>query len=208
MSNLTTETPNRHRAVFERATSLAMLRRGFEKVRHNSGAAGGDGMPVRVFEFGLDVRLQTLFLKLRNGTYVPKEVRAVDIPQSGGKGTGCTSLRWLIAWRKPPPIWSCATFSNLNLKPIPMPIIRADRSTWRLMPFALFTLRGMSGWWMRTSRPVSRMFPIRGLCPHWPNMLRKVIFWPGPAVAGNLAPPRAGPSPGRAHIADPGQSLS
>lgn len=70
--------------LFERITELARLEEGWERVRRNGGAAGGDGVTLRDYGEGLALRLIRLHRDLRQGTYVPGPLRRVDIPKKDG----------------------------------------------------------------------------------------------------------------------------
>ena len=61
------------------------LRRSFEKVKANRGAAGVDRQTIAMFEKRLDENLETLSRQLREGSYRPQAVRRVWIPKPGSK---------------------------------------------------------------------------------------------------------------------------
>jgi RNA-directed DNA polymerase len=54
------------------------------KVRENKGAAGVDGVTIERFEENLEGNLYQLWNRMSSGSYFPGEVRAVEIPKSGG----------------------------------------------------------------------------------------------------------------------------
>jgi RNA-directed DNA polymerase len=54
------------------------------KVRENKGAAGVDGVTIERFEENLKGNLYQLWNRMSSGSYFPGEVRAVEIPKSGG----------------------------------------------------------------------------------------------------------------------------
>lgn len=71
-------------SLFERTTRLENLEKAWLKARENDGAAGGDGMTLKMYEEGLSIRLMRLQRDLRNGTYVPGPVREVQLPKKDG----------------------------------------------------------------------------------------------------------------------------
>lgn len=77
--------------MFEALSSLAQLEQGWEKVRRNAGAPGGDGVSVRDYQDDLAVRLLRLQRDLRAGTYVPGPVRRLQVPKRSG-GTRTLSI--------------------------------------------------------------------------------------------------------------------
>ena len=48
-------------------------------------AVGIDGVTKEAYGHGLEVKLSGLLLRLRQGTYVPKPARIVEIPKSDGR---------------------------------------------------------------------------------------------------------------------------
>jgi RNA-directed DNA polymerase len=60
------------------------LRRGWERVQANAGAAGIDRVSIERFEANLDERLRRLGDELKTGTYRPQAVRRVEIPKGDG----------------------------------------------------------------------------------------------------------------------------
>ena len=77
---------------FNDATSLARLREGFERVRRNKGCAGGDGMSIGLFAFGLERRLAWLQDDLRSGTYTPGPLARFHINKKNKKGKRVLSV--------------------------------------------------------------------------------------------------------------------
>jgi CRISP-associated protein Cas1 len=57
---------------------------GWQKVRRNAGAAGGDGVTVTTFERSAPARLERLSQDLASGAYRPGPVRRVLIPKKAG----------------------------------------------------------------------------------------------------------------------------
>lgn len=60
------------------------LCRALKRVRANKGAPGVDGMTVEQLPGQLEQHWPAIREQLRSGTYLPKPVRAVEIPKSGG----------------------------------------------------------------------------------------------------------------------------
>nr|WP_321444805.1 CRISPR-associated endonuclease Cas1 [uncultured Cohaesibacter sp.] len=82
------EKPHDGLRLFEQISSLEGLKAGWERVRDNAGASGGDGVSCDAFGIGSDMRLAELSTHLREGRYLPGPLRRVDIPKSsGGKRT-------------------------------------------------------------------------------------------------------------------------
>jgi len=63
------------------------LRRAFEDVKANDGAAGVDHVTVAMYAQRLDEHLDTLSRQLRDGTYQPHAVRRTYIEKDGGPAT-------------------------------------------------------------------------------------------------------------------------
>jgi RNA-directed DNA polymerase len=63
------------------------LRRAFEDVKANEGAAGADHVTVAMFAQQLEPNLETLSRQLQDGTYRPQAVRRTYIEKDGGAGT-------------------------------------------------------------------------------------------------------------------------
>lgn len=61
------------------------LRKAFQKVKTNGGAAGVDHQTIEMFERHLEQNLQTLSRSLKDGSYRPQAVRRAWIPKLGGK---------------------------------------------------------------------------------------------------------------------------
>ena len=70
--------------LFDLATRHDQLSAGWEKVRANNGAGGGDGMTVGRFGEGAHGRISRLSHELRNGRYQPGPARRVLIPKPDG----------------------------------------------------------------------------------------------------------------------------
>jgi RNA-directed DNA polymerase len=62
------------------------MREALRRVRRNGGAAGADGMTVDELASHLKQHWPRIKEKLLSGTYVPQQVRRVEIPKPGGKG--------------------------------------------------------------------------------------------------------------------------
>lgn len=62
------------------------LFKAFEKVRHNQGSSGVDGVSIEAYEQSLASQVEQLSERLLNGSYRPQPVRLVEIPKpNGGK---------------------------------------------------------------------------------------------------------------------------
>lgn len=70
-------------AFFDLVTSLDALQAGFERVHANGGCAGGDGITVGMFAFGLEKRLLRLQSALRDGSYEPRPIAVFEIEKPG-----------------------------------------------------------------------------------------------------------------------------
>lgn len=70
--------------LYDQATRHDRLWQGWEKVRANNGAGGGDGMTVARFAEGAHGRIAKLSHELRYGRYQPSPARRVLIPKSNG----------------------------------------------------------------------------------------------------------------------------
>ena len=71
-------------SLFRAATCWEGLHAGWERVRANNGAAGGDGMSVERFGQGVEARLSRLSHDLVTGRYRPAPSRRVYIPKDSG----------------------------------------------------------------------------------------------------------------------------
>lgn len=73
------------RDVFSRIASPSSLRRSWEIVRKNKGAAGADWMTVEMVEMlGVDRVVDQLSSELQSSMYEPQPARTVEIPKSSG----------------------------------------------------------------------------------------------------------------------------
>jgi RNA-directed DNA polymerase len=72
-------------SLIDKVYSPANLRRGFERVKANSGAAGVDYQTVEMFEDHLEKNLEQIAQLLKGGSYRPQPVRRVWIPKPGSK---------------------------------------------------------------------------------------------------------------------------
>ena len=70
-------------SLIDKVFPLRTLRRAFDKVAANQGAAGVDHVTVKMFEERLDDNLTKLSEQLRNGTYRPQAIRRHYIPKPG-----------------------------------------------------------------------------------------------------------------------------
>jgi RNA-directed DNA polymerase len=58
----------------------------FERVKANKGAAGVDDQSIAEFEADRDRNLYKVWNRMSSGSYFPPPVKAVEIPEAGGKG--------------------------------------------------------------------------------------------------------------------------
>jgi len=72
-------------SLMDKVYALRTLRRAFERVKANEGAAGIDHVTVEEFERHLEANLEKLSRSLRDGTYRPQAIRRVWIPKPGSK---------------------------------------------------------------------------------------------------------------------------
>lgn len=70
--------------LYDKIASLDMLRRGWEKVYDNRGAAGGDGLTVERFALVAEAQIERLSQQLVKGTYRPGPARRCTIPKRSG----------------------------------------------------------------------------------------------------------------------------
>ena len=72
-------------SMMDKVYALANLRKAFEQVKTNRGAAGVDHLTIAMFERHLEQNLEKLSQTLKDGTYRPQAVKRVWIPKPGGK---------------------------------------------------------------------------------------------------------------------------
>ena len=72
-------------SLMDKVYALPNLRRAFERVKANGGAAGVDHVTVEEFERHLEANLGKLSQTLKDGSYRPQAIRRVWIPKPGGK---------------------------------------------------------------------------------------------------------------------------
>lgn len=70
--------------LLERILSRANMRRAYEQVMLNKGSGGVDVIELPVFKAQVEQEWPSIRQKIREGSYEPKAVRRVEIPQSGG----------------------------------------------------------------------------------------------------------------------------
>ena len=74
--------------LMEQVVERGNMWRAYERVLRNKGAPGADGMPVGELKAWLQTHWPSVKAALLAGSYLPREVRAVDIPKpSGGART-------------------------------------------------------------------------------------------------------------------------
>lgn len=74
-------------SLVDKVYALRTLRRAFEDVKANNGAAGVDHVTVAMYAQRLETNLERLSQQLREGTYRPQAVRRTYIEKDGGAGT-------------------------------------------------------------------------------------------------------------------------
>jgi RNA-directed DNA polymerase len=72
-------------SLMDKVYALRNLRRAFERVKANGGAAGVDHVTVEELERHLEANLAKLSQALQGGSYRPQAIRRVWIPKPGGK---------------------------------------------------------------------------------------------------------------------------
>jgi len=72
-------------SLMDKVYTPASLRKAFERVKANGGAAGMDHVTVKEFERRLETNLAKLSQTLRDGSYRPQAIRRVWIPKWGSK---------------------------------------------------------------------------------------------------------------------------
>lgn len=70
-------------SLIDKVYAPATLRRAFERVKSNAGAAGVDHQTVEMFEARLEENLEQLARSLRDGSYRPQAIKRVWIPKPG-----------------------------------------------------------------------------------------------------------------------------
>jgi RNA-directed DNA polymerase len=71
-------------SLYDKVLAPKNLRRAWEKVKANGGAAGCDGQTIAQFGADAEAHLQRLYEALREKRYRPRPVKRVEIPKSGG----------------------------------------------------------------------------------------------------------------------------
>jgi RNA-directed DNA polymerase len=71
--------------LIDKVYALPNLRKAFERVKANGGAAGVDHVTVEEFERHLEANLEKLSQALHDGSYRPQPIRRVWIPKPGSK---------------------------------------------------------------------------------------------------------------------------
>jgi RNA-directed DNA polymerase len=72
-------------SLMDKVYALRNLRRAFERMKTNGGAAGVDHVTVEEFERHLEANLAKLSQTLQDGSYRPQAIRRVWIPKPGSK---------------------------------------------------------------------------------------------------------------------------
>jgi len=72
-------------SLIDKVRGLGNLRKAFERVKANGGAAGVDHQTVEMFERDLEKNLEEIARTLREGRYKPKAIKRVWIPKAGSR---------------------------------------------------------------------------------------------------------------------------
>jgi len=72
-------------SLMDKVYALGNLRKAFQQVKTNGGAAGVDHQTIKMFEHHLEQNLKTLSRTLKDESYCPQAVKRVWIPKPGGK---------------------------------------------------------------------------------------------------------------------------
>jgi RNA-directed DNA polymerase len=72
-------------SVMDKVYTWGNLRKAFEQVKANGGAAGVDHQTIEMFERHLEQNLEKLAQSLKDGSYRPQAEKRVWIPKPGGK---------------------------------------------------------------------------------------------------------------------------
>ena len=72
-------------SLMDKVYALGNLRKAFQQVKTNGGAAGVDHQTIKMFECHLEQNLGTLSRSLKDGSYRPQAVRRAWIPKLGSK---------------------------------------------------------------------------------------------------------------------------
>jgi retron-type reverse transcriptase len=76
----------RFHALYDKVSREDILRRAWQEVKANAGAAGVDGQTISDIEqYGVDQFLEELAADLKQGRYQPQPVRRVFIPKPDGR---------------------------------------------------------------------------------------------------------------------------
>ncbi len=70
--------------LMEQVVERGNMWRAYERVLRNKGAPGADGMPVQDLKAWLQAHWPSVKAALLAGSYLPREIRAVDIPKPSG----------------------------------------------------------------------------------------------------------------------------
>lgn len=72
-------------SLMDKVYPVSNLRKAFERIKANGGAAGVDHVTVEEFEHRLEANLEKLSQALKDGSYRPQAIRRVWIPKLGSK---------------------------------------------------------------------------------------------------------------------------
>ena len=93
----------RFHALYDKVYREDVLRRAWQEVKANAGAAGVDGQTIKHLEqSGVEEFLATLGNELRTGMYRPRPVRRVRIPKADGRERCSGFPRFETGWYRLP----------------------------------------------------------------------------------------------------------
>src|SRR5438445_5984544 len=103
-------------SLMDKVYALGNLRKAFQQVKTNGGAAGVDHQTIKMFECHLEQNLGTLSRSLKDGSYRPQAVRRAWIPKLGSKEKRPLEYpRFETGWRKQRSARCWNRFSNGTL---------------------------------------------------------------------------------------------
>jgi hypothetical protein len=102
-----------------------LMRKAFQAVKRNHGAAGVDRVTIEMFERQLDQNLEALMKQLKDRSFQPRPLRRVLIPKGDGK-TRPLGIPTVAAY--------CTSFNRLWE--------RESTRTWELLRFLGFGMAG------------------------------------------------------------------
>src|SRR5437879_13572452 len=80
-------------SLMDKVYALGNLRKAFQQVKTNGGAAGVDHQTIKMFECRLEQHLGTLARSLKDGSYRPQAARMAWIPKLGREEEGPVGMQ-------------------------------------------------------------------------------------------------------------------